>query len=131
MNWTDLAGAELLRRVFTYPLPMEKVDAMSIHLDRDGPAIRIEFDLINQLPDAPVPKWVSAKFNRCRLGLNCSGIEELVISGWETKNVVEVEIRRISSQKNLVRLSNEQVHIVFTCTDLVVTGPSVYWDAST
>jgi hypothetical protein len=99
MNWTDFAGSELLKRVFTQPVPIEKVDLFAIRIDRNGPTISIEFDLVNQIPDAPVQKWVSSKFNRCRLGINCGGVEDLTISGWETKNIVDVDIKRISPYK--------------------------------
>lgn len=124
--WNDLPGTELLKRVFTQPVPIEKISLFSINIGRDGPSIIIDFDLINQIPDAPPQKWTTSKFNRCRLGINCGGVKELSITGWDVENIVDVNIQCISAQKHRVCLKNDEFHLEFMCSALTISGPSVY-----
>lgn len=129
MNWTDLNGSELLKRVFTHPVPIEEVSIFSIIINRDGPNICIDFDLKNKIPDAPIKSWTQSKFNRCRIGINCGGVEELLITGWGTANNAIAIIEKVSPEKTRVRFFNKKLQISFLCTDLTVTGPSVYLDS--
>lgn len=65
MFWSDLDGNILLGRVFAKSIEILLIDVYSIKIDREGPTILIEFDLVGPLPDKPPPKWGKA-YNTCR-----------------------------------------------------------------
>lgn len=63
----DLAGAELLHRVFSYSPTTEEIDLFDISPKRDGRVLVANFDLTGQIPDRPPEKWKN--FNKCRVGI--------------------------------------------------------------
>jgi hypothetical protein len=74
MNWTELPGTELLRRVFSHSPKIDRVSLFDISLNRNGRTLTVNFDLIDQIPDKPPEKWKN--FNRCRLGLYCAPVKD-------------------------------------------------------
>jgi hypothetical protein len=126
MYWNNLPGSELLKRIFSYPVPIGKISLFDIHINRDGPTIRINFDLINLVPDLPPLKWKMTPFNRCRLGLNCSNFTNLEIIGWDFQNIVEVTIDLQNNGAYKLHYFGEKTNIRFDCSDLIIVGPSVY-----
>ncbi|MCK6687988.1 MULTISPECIES: Imm50 family immunity protein [Enterobacter] len=52
---------------------MNEIDIFDIKTDRETATVIICFDLVNELPDNPPPKWVKGYY-RCKCGINCSGV---------------------------------------------------------
>ena len=84
MNWTDLPGTYLLSKVFSSPPAISEICIQKIELQEDGPTVLILFDLVGLLPDLPLKQW--GDFNRCRLGVNCGSVKNLLVEGWGTNN---------------------------------------------
>jgi hypothetical protein len=125
VNLVDLAGAELLRRVFSYSPTIERVDLFDISLKRDGKVFIANFDLIDQVPDRPPEKWKN--FNRCRVGIYCMMISNLQMSGWNTRNLVSLSISK-KDDRYEVRIVGDSLEIGLTCQFISLTGPTVYLD---
>jgi hypothetical protein len=124
MNWTELPGTELLRRVFSHPPKIDRVSLFDISLNRNGRTLTVNFDLIDQFPDKPPEKWKN--FNRCRLGLYCAPVKDLKLTGWDLTNIVDLEIKNISDTEYQVCFSNENMNLAFICQFISIVGPSVY-----
>ncbi|WP_333991927.1 Imm50 family immunity protein [Burkholderia orbicola] len=125
VNLMDLAGAELLRRVFSYSPTTEEIDLFDISLKRDGKVLVANFDLIGQIPDRPPEKWKS--FNKCRVGIYCASIDGLILSGWGVRNISSLGIGKLSDGYE-VKISGESVNIDFRCQFVSLVGPTVYFD---
>jgi hypothetical protein len=125
MNLVDLAGVELLRRVFSYSPSTERIDLFDISLKRDAKVLIANFDLADQLPDRPLNKWKS--FNRCRVGIYCTAVDDLKISGWGLKNMSSLSIDKVSENYE-IQIVGELLDIRFTCQLISLVGPSVYLD---
>lgn len=124
MYWNDLPCNELLNRVFCEPPKIGLIDIFDIELKRDGPSVIINFDLVNILPDNPPAKW-GRDFNRCRMGVYCTGISDISIVGLET-NILANIFFEIIDDKTKVTITSDKFNMGFKCTDISVTGPSVY-----
>ncbi|MDR5795672.1 Imm50 family immunity protein [Caballeronia sp. LZ008] len=125
MKLVELAGAELLRRVFSYSPTTEKIDLFDISLKRDGKVFVANFDLIDQIPDRPPEKWKN--FNRCRVGIYCAVVSELQVLGWNARNISTLCITKVSDKYG-VRITGESLEIKFLCQFISLTGPTVYLD---
>ncbi|WP_321882644.1 immunity 50 family protein [Paraburkholderia bannensis] len=125
MNLVDLAGAELLRRVFSYSPTIDTIDLFDISLKRDGRVFIANFDLIDQIPDRPPEKW--KKFNRCRVGIYCMMISNLKISGWNMQNLASLSISK-KDDRYEVRVVGDSLEIGFICQFISLIGPTVYLD---
>ncbi|NTX29781.1 hypothetical protein HT746_22095 [Burkholderia pyrrocinia] len=125
MNLVDLAGAELLRRVFSYSPTTDKIDLFDVSLKRDGKTFVANFDLVDQIPDRPPGKWKN--FNRCRVGIYCAAISGLHLMGWEARNISSLSIDK-SPEWYEIRICGESVDIKFRCQFISLVGPTVYLD---
>lgn len=125
VNLVDLAGAELLRRVFSYKPTTEKIDLFDISLKRDGRVFVANFDLVDQIPDRPPEKWKN--FNRCRLGIYCAAVERLRLNGWGAKNISNLIIKK-SQVGYEIEIRGESINVEFNCQFVSVVGPTVYLD---
>ncbi|AMO46686.1 Uncharacterized protein AKI40_0258 [Enterobacter sp. FY-07] len=121
MYWNDLDGTFLLRKVFLEPVEISTIDLFSIKFDREGPMAYIEFDLVGALPNNPPPKWVK-NYNRCRCGLNCSGIKMLKMDGIKTNMIVNIRIE----DRNKIFISGDDFSLTLECLHIQFAGPSVY-----
>lgn len=124
MYWTELSCNELMKRVFSKPPEVGYIDLFDIEIKRDGPTIIISFDLVDILPDRTPIKW-GKDFNRCRLGLYCLGVSDLVISGVSKSMKAEVffDIHESSSK---IKIIGDNFKISFKYLHINLTGPSVY-----
>jgi hypothetical protein len=125
VNLIDLAGVDLLRRVFSFSPSTEKIDLFDISLKRDAKTLIANFDLVDQLPDRPLKEWKS--FNRCRMGIYCAAVDDLKISGWGSKNISILSIGEVKENYE-VRIIGESLDIRFICRFISLVGPSVYLD---
>ncbi|EEJ4422367.1 hypothetical protein CQL32_004636, partial [Salmonella enterica subsp. enterica serovar Braenderup] len=58
MYWNDIDGSILFNKVFTKSIEVNEIDVFDIKIDREAATVTIYFDLVNELPDNPLPKWV-------------------------------------------------------------------------
>ncbi len=124
MFWTDLPGSELVKRVFTSPPPIGRIDIFDLQLQRNGSALLLNFDLVDVLPDNPPVKWVKG-FNRCRMGINCGGIKDLKILGWGISIPATIKIDKLVDSF-LIEIEGKSFSLHASCSDIVITGPTVY-----
>lgn len=124
MNWTDLPCNELLKRVFVNPPKIGNIDIFDIEIKRDGPTVIVSFDLIGVLPDNTPMKW-GRDFNRCRMGIYCFGVSDLSITGLATNVIANIDFKIINDSTYVV-ITSESLNMSLSCSDITVTGPSVY-----
>jgi hypothetical protein len=91
--WTNfLANPKSLTSIFSTPPSLENIRLLRLHLDENGPTLRLEVD-INDYPDTPPPKWKEQGFNQVQLQLSFFPIESINITGWCTDNVGLIEFK--------------------------------------
>ena len=122
MYWNDIDGSFLFNRVFTNAIEVSEIDIFEIKIDREAATVMIIFDLVNQLPDNPPPKWVKG-YNRCRCGINCSGVKNLKIDGMSTDMLAKIEI---DTNSNEVIIKGDGIFLNLECAHIQLMGPSVY-----
>lgn len=122
MYWNDIDGSFLFNRVFTNAIEVSEIDIFEIKIDREAATVMIIFDLVNQLPDNPPPKWVKG-YNRCRCGINCSGVKNLKIDGVSTDMLAKIEI---DTNSNEVIIKGDSIFLKLECAHIQLMGPSVY-----
>lgn len=126
MYWNDLNGSILFNKVFTTKVKINEIDIFDIKIDREAATVIITFDLINELPDNPPTKWVRG-YNRCRCGINCSGVNELSISGMSTDMLAKIEIEiETENYNNKVTIKGDEIYLYLNCSHIQLMGPSVY-----
>ncbi|PNA05656.1 MULTISPECIES: Imm50 family immunity protein [Pseudomonas] len=126
-SWNELDGSNFFNKVFTSPIPIGEIELFSINIDNSRPVIIMEFD-IPDYPDAPPAKWKQSGFNTCRIGLNCSNIEDLLIKNIPTHEKMTIKITS-NEQKFRVIASSENSLIEFTTKHPLLCGPSAYLNA--
>lgn len=124
MLWNDIDGNTLFNKVFTKPVELGEIDIFDIKIDREASTVIISFDLIDELPDNPPPKWVKG-YNRCRCGINCSGVEYLKIDGMSTDMLANITID-IHTENNEVIINGRDIFLNLKCSHIQLMGPSVY-----
>ena len=124
MYWSELPCNELMLRVFSKSPEVGYIDLFDVEIKRDGPTVIISFDLIDILPDKPPIKW-GTEFNRCRVGLYCLGVSDLIISGVSKNMKAEINFD-IHESDSKVKITGDDFNISFKCSHINVTGPSVY-----
>lgn len=73
MYWSEMEDGILFNKVFSRDVKVNEIDIVDIKIDRETATVIICFDLVNELPDNPLPKWVKGYY-RCKCGMNCSGV---------------------------------------------------------
>lgn len=124
MYWTDLPCNELMRRVFSEPPEVGYIDIFDIEIKRDGPTIIVNFDMADSLPDKPPEKW-GKDFNRCRIGIYCSSVTSVSISGVSTNMPAKIDFD-LREGNNRVKIGGSDFSMDVTCQHIHLTGPSVY-----
>jgi hypothetical protein len=120
--WNDIDGNMLFNKVFTKSIEVDEIDVFDIKIDREAATVLITFDLVNELPDNPPPKWVKG-YNRCRCGINCSGVKYLKIDGISTDMLAKIEI---DNNNNEVIIKGTDIFLNLKCSHIQLMGPSVY-----
>ncbi len=120
--WNDIDGSVLFNKVFTKNIEVNEIDIFDIKIDREAATVLITFDLVNELPDNPPPKWVKG-YNRCRCGINCSGVKYLKIDGMSIDMLAKIEI---DTNNNEVLVKGTDIFLNLKCSHIQLMGPSVY-----
>ena len=124
MNWNDVNGSVLFNKVFTRLVEVGEIDVFDIKIDREAATVIISFDLVNELPDNPPPKWVKG-YNRCRCGINCSGVKYLKIDGMSTDMPAKIEIKKNTDNDEVI-IKGSDIFLNLKCSHIQLMGPSVY-----
>ena len=124
MNWNDIDGNILFNKVFTNPVEVGEIDIFDIKIDREASTVIISFDLVNELPDNPPPKWTKG-YNRCRCGINCSGVKFLKIDGISTDMPARIEINKHAGNNEVI-IKGDDIFLNLKCSHIQLMGPSVY-----
>lgn len=127
-NWNELDGSIFFNKVFTTDILIGKISLFSVNIDNNRPVIILEFDIPNY-PDSPPTKWKQSGFNTCRIGINCSNIEGLLIKNIPTSKILSIEITK-NGEKYKIRASNEDSLIEFATKRPLLCGPSAYTNSS-
>lgn len=122
--WNDLDGSIFFKKIFTTVIPIDEISLFSLTIDNDRPTIILEFD-ISEYPDAPPLKWKQHEFNTCRIGLNCSNIDDLLVKKIPTKEKLHLTISK-HGKKSMIRAANRESVIEFTTEHPLLCGPSAY-----
>ncbi|MEH2922770.1 Imm50 family immunity protein [Samsonia erythrinae] len=125
INWNELDGTYLLNKVFSGSVKISNVDLFDISINRDGPSVIINFDLLDQLPDQAPPKW--GRYNKCRCGINCGKVSDLEIIGILTKINASANIEIINGVR-YVNFVSDGFKLSLKCKHIQFMGPSVYLD---
>ena len=124
LRWNDLDGSILLGKVFSRPVEISQIDIFKVTVDREGPTVIIEFDIIGVLPDNPPVKW-GKNFNRCHGGLNCSGVASIATNGISSNMPADIEIKKIDQLYKII-ITGDDISIMIECLHAGFMGPSVY-----
>ena len=67
--WNEVEDNFLLNKTFSDYIKIEYINLFNIDVIRDGPTVRLHFDLVDSLPDRPLPHWgePNIDYNRCRM----------------------------------------------------------------
>lgn len=106
------------------PPKIGNIDIFDIEIKRDGPTVIVSFDLIDILPDNAPIKW-GRDFNRCRMGICCFGVSGLSITGLATNVIANIDFKIIDDITNVI-ITSDSLNMSLSCSDITVTGPSVY-----
>lgn len=120
--WNELEGNRLLNIAFSKPVEIGEIELFSLTLENDRSALVMQFD-ISELPDTPPSKW--GKFNRCRLGLYCLSVSDLLVKNIPCKKHLQISIDH-SNGIFSVSASNVTSLIEFKAAFVSLSGPSVY-----
>lgn len=112
VDWIDLLlDAMSLKALFGTSLPsLNNVNLHEITLDRDGPRVLLRFDL-DDFPKTPPKKWVDAGYTRVQLVIAAFVVHEVLISGWNTTNKVDMKVEKIG---DLIAVSAKNDAVSFT-----------------
>lgn len=124
MYWNELDGSFLLNKVFSNPVKINEIDIFDITIDREGATVIITFDLIDELPDNPLPKWIKG-YNRCRCGINCGCVSAIKIEGISTNMPAKIKIDK-NDHYNEVSINGSTIYLYLKCAHIQFMGPSVY-----
>lgn len=124
MYWNEIEGGILFNKVFSRDVEVNEIDIFDIKIDREAATVIICFDLVNELPDNPPPKWVKG-YNRCRCGINCSGVKFLKIEGMSTDMPAKIEIQKNTPYSKVI-IKGADIFLNLKCSHIQLIGPSVY-----
>ena len=127
--WNEVEDNFLLNQTFSNYVKIGYIDLFSVDVIRDGPTVRLHFDLADSLPDRPLPHWgkPNIDYNRCRMGADCFGVSKFSMLGIST----HMRMRLAISQNDKVyklSLSSKDANIEIQCLNLTLISPSVYMD---
>ncbi|SBT38145.1 Imm50 family immunity protein [Micromonospora auratinigra] len=93
MSWLDLVtNSHGLRQIFHGQAPaLDGVDLHEISVGREGPTLRIRFDL-RAFPADPPVKWRRSGFNAVQVELLFGGVSALSLQGVSVNMVADVHI---------------------------------------
>ena len=127
--WNEVEDTFLLNQIFSDYIRIGEISLFSIDVIRDGPTVRLHFDLADSLPDRPLPHWgkPNIDYNRCRMGADCFGVSKFSMQGISTHMRMMLAISQNDKVYNL-SLSSGDANIEIQCLNLTLISPSVYMD---
>lgn len=127
--WNEIDDNFLLNRTFSDYVKIEDINLFSVDIIRDGPTVRLHFDLVDSLPDRPLPHWgkPNIDYNRCRMGADCFGVSKFSMQGISTHMRMMLAISQNDGVYNL-SLSSRDANIEIQCWNVTLIYPSVYLD---
>lgn len=127
--WNEVEDTFLLKQIFSNYVKIGCINLFSIDVIRDGPTVRLHFDLVDTLPDLPLPHWGKpyVDYNKCRMGIDCFGVSKFSMEGISTHMRMMLAISKTDKVYNL-SLSSKDTNIEIQCLNLSLTFPSVYLD---
>ena len=127
--WNEVDDNFLLNQTFSDYFKIEHINLFNIDVLRDGPTVRLHFDLVDSLPDRPLPHWgePNIDYNRCRMGADCFGVRKFSMQGISTHMRMMLAISKNDKVYDL-SLSSRDVNIEIQCSNLTLISPSVYMD---
>ena len=126
--WNEVEDTFLLNQIFSDYIKIGYIDLFSVDVIRDGPTVRLHFDLVDSLPDRPLPHWGKPNIDyRCRMGADCFGVSKFSMQGISTHMRMMLAISKNDKVYNL-SLSSGDANIEIQCLNLTLISPSVYMD---
>jgi hypothetical protein len=123
-HWNELEQSIFFNKVFSNLINIGTINLFSLQIENDRPSLGIGFD-IPQFPDKLPEKWKSKGYNMCRIGLECSGISDLLIKNIPTSEILNVEIEE-SQEYFQFSATSETSLIQFKARHIFLNGPNVY-----
>lgn len=121
-TWNELEGSKLFNIAFSQPVEIGKIELCTLTLENYQPKLVMQFD-ISELPDKPPLRW--GEFNRCRVGLYCLSISDLLVKNIPCKEHLQMFVE-YSSGVFSVSASSANSLIEFKSAFVSLSGPSVY-----
>jgi hypothetical protein len=113
MTWTALLeNPEGIDSIFQGSPP--RLEGLHIHevgLNREGPALRVRFDLLDY-PARPPRKWQLQGFNTVQVELLFGGLHSVEISGFSVEPVGDITLTRDETVHVVVTSNGTSIHAV-------------------
>jgi len=123
-HWNELEQSIFFTTIFSNLINTGAINLFSLQIENDRPSLGIGFD-IPQFPDKLPEKWKSKGYNMCRIGLECSGISDLLIKNIPTSEILNVEIEEFQGDFQFSATSATSL-IQFKARHIYLDGPNVY-----
>ena len=123
-HWNELEQSIFFTTIFSNLINTGAINLFSLQIENDRPSLGIGFD-IPQFPDKSPEKWKSKGYNMCRIGLECSGISDLLIKNIPTSEILNVEIEEFQGDFQFSATSATSL-IQFKARHIYLDGPNVY-----
>lgn len=109
--------------------PLSNLVLVRLQLDSDGPRLELDCDLPT-FPDRPPSRWLRDGFDTAQIKIQCLGVSDLKIEGWDTSPVLDLEVSRLSDRKLLVRGHGRGCQISLRTEFIRIAGVHGYARAS-
>jgi hypothetical protein len=129
MNWIDaVSNPEGLREVFQGDPPLlAGVAVHTVSVDREGPTLRLRFDL-PEYPANPPAKWQRSRFNTVQVELLFGAVRELSVNGVSTNVVADIEIQNGGGV--ILEMNSPTMRVSARAASVTISRMSAYLDGS-
>jgi hypothetical protein len=125
MTWLNcIDNPKSILSIYSVPPELDGVQISGLRLHQDGPRLDMAIQL-PIFPDKPPAKW-HQDCNTVIVGLDFWGVEDIRIIGWETTNIVTVQMTQLGPNKYLLNATNEKTKISAIYLHARVDGISGY-----
>lgn len=111
MSYRCCANPQALLTLFAEPPAFDPVALHEATLHRDGPLLRLRFDLPT-FPDRPPPRWPSDA-NTAQVVLDLWGVADLMLHGWEPAPSGALTLERLPD--GILAAAFTSAHTRLTC----------------
>ena len=127
MSFVDaLADQRPLVAVFGEPVPtFGPVDLHEVTVHRDGPVVRLRFDLA-EYPAQPPAKWVTGGADTVQVVLDLVGVDRLAVTGAMTNMRGPLTARQTDGGSVTAEFRSGEVSVVVTARAAVISSLSAY-----